>query len=110
MCVCVCHLSKEGGVEYSSDKLPHLGRFRKGEKSCGEAFISEMGGKKRRWNQDGVNVRRDEKMRDGEEKLEKVYDKEWKRKSKRMFSLGMLTPTKRGHQYVVPPIGTQDFE
>lgn len=43
--MCVCHLSKEGGVEYSSDKLPHLGRFRKSEKSCGEAFISEMGKK-----------------------------------------------------------------
>lgn len=44
----VCHVSKEGGGEYSSDKLPHLGRFSRSEKSCGEAFISKIEKKKGR--------------------------------------------------------------
>lgn len=57
--VCLC-LSEEGGRGGdSSDKLPHLGRFRRSERSCGEAFISETG--KKRQNQDGVSVKEDEK-------------------------------------------------
>lgn len=49
----VCHLSEEGRGEYSSDKLPHLGRFRRSEKSCGEAFISKIE-KKGRIKMEGV--------------------------------------------------------
>lgn len=48
-----------GGGGDSSDKLPHLGRFRRSERSCGEAFISET--EKKRQNQDGVSVKEDEK-------------------------------------------------
>lgn len=67
MCLCACvSLEKEVGVGegrggLSSDKLPHLGRFRRSERSCGEAFISETG-KKKRQNQDGVSVKEDEKV------------------------------------------------
>lgn len=43
--VCLC-LSEEGREGCSSDKPPHLGCFRRSERSCGEAFISETRGEK----------------------------------------------------------------
>lgn len=69
-----------GRGERSSDKLPHLVRFRRSERSCGEAFISET--EKKGQNQDGVSVKEDEKVeRVGEDRREggKDWDKEWKR-------------------------------
>lgn len=59
VCMKVCISVCLGGWGDSSDKLPHLGRFRRTERSCGEAFISETG--KKRQNQDGVSVKEDEK-------------------------------------------------
>lgn len=66
MCVYthVC-LFQEGGGD-SSDKLPHLDRFKRSERSSGEAFISET--EKKRQNQDGVSVKKDEKAGEGEER------------------------------------------
>uniref|UniRef100_A0AAV2IUH1 Uncharacterized protein n=1 Tax=Knipowitschia caucasica TaxID=637954 RepID=A0AAV2IUH1_KNICA len=48
-----------GGKGNSSDKPPHLGRFKKTERSCGEAFISETA--KKGQNQDGGSAREDGK-------------------------------------------------
>lgn len=114
VCVYVC-LKREGRVVH---QISHLIWAASGEVkgAVGRLSSRRRGGVKKKKETESRWCECERGWEGGREaeargvKRRREADKEWKRWSKRMFTLVMLVEDKRGHQYVLPPIGPQDIE